>query len=94
MSVRITPGCGIASSLSLSGWLNHRPSLLVVSSIYADGRRLYNTLDDAGSMLDTISPQHHWKTLKELLTRHGIDPRPMGFAKVWQETPIWRTRRR
>ena len=58
---------------------------------HADGRRLYNTLTTLAWMLDTISPQHHWKKrLKELLTRHGIDPRPMGFAKAWQETPIWR----
>ena len=70
---------------------SHRPAPLVASLNHADSRRLYNTLTTLAWMLDTISPQHHWKKrLKELLTRHGIDPRPMGFAKAWQETPIWR----
>ncbi len=72
---------------------NHRPQALAASLNRKDTRRIYNTLAALAWLLDTISPQHHWKQrLKKLLAHdsaYGIDAQHMGFPPDWQQRPVW-----
>ncbi|AWB34862.1 hypothetical protein DBV39_15250 [Orrella marina] len=68
----------------------HRPSALVASLNPKDSRRLYNTLTVLAWLLDSISPQHHWKQrLKTSLLQHSIDPLHMGFPTDWERRVLW-----
>jgi abortive infection bacteriophage resistance protein len=54
-------------------------------------RRIYNTLVMLAYLMDCISPHHHWKQrLFELIDRHQIDVRKMGFPADYMERAIWR----
>ncbi len=69
----------------------HRPPALVASLNHQDGRRLYNTLTVLAWLLDSISPQHHWKQrLQALLVQYAIDPMRMGFPGGWEQMAIWK----
>lgn len=42
-------------------------------------------------LMDRISPGHRWKQrLFELLERHRIEARQMGFPADYRERPLWR----
>lgn len=54
-------------------------------------RRIYNTLVMLAYLMDRISPGHRWKQrLFELLERHRIEARQMGFPADYRERPLWR----
>jgi abortive infection bacteriophage resistance protein len=66
-----------------------RPQALA-ASLNLDSRRIYNTLSTLAWIMDCISPHHHWKArLRELLTRHSVNVKAMGFPKGWQALPVW-----
>ena len=69
----------------------HRPAVLV-SSLNRDApKKLYNTLVTLAYLLDTISPDHHWKQrLRDLLRDHAISESEMGFPKDWHNRAIWK----
>jgi abortive infection bacteriophage resistance protein len=70
--------------------LRHRPRALASSLDRDDGRRIYNTLTALAWLMDCTSPDHSWKLrLRELLERHRIDTRPMGFPADFMAMPIW-----
>jgi len=53
-------------------------------------RKLYNTLVILLHFMDTIAPQHHWRSrLKELISLHAAPVAAMDFPQGWQQRPIW-----
>ena len=67
-----------------------KPSDLYQNFNPEQDRKLYNTLVMVAFFMDTISPNHHWKTrLKALISNHAIDAKAMGFPIGWQTLPIW-----
>ncbi len=56
----------------------------------ASERKLYNTLVMLEYLMEIVSPGTHWKNrLIELVDRHGIDTKKMGFPDDWGELRIW-----
>jgi abortive infection bacteriophage resistance protein len=67
-----------------------RPKALA-ESLNRESKRIYNTLSVMAWLMDCVSPRHHWKSrLKELLARHAVDTRAMGFPQKWETLPVWR----
>ena len=53
-------------------------------------RKIYNSLVMLVHLLDIISPQHHWRSrLFDLLNKHHIDSKAMGFPVAWQSFSVW-----
>lgn len=53
-------------------------------------RKIYNSLVMLVFLLDIISPQHHWRCrLFDLLNKHHIDTKAMGFPVGWQSLAVW-----
>jgi abortive infection bacteriophage resistance protein len=53
-------------------------------------RKIYNSLVMLVFLLDIISPQHHWRCrLFDLLNKHHIDTKAMGFPAGWQSLAVW-----
>ena len=71
--------------------LPRKPKQLQQSLNMSHTKYLYNTLAILEYMMNTISPDHHWKArLISLLEKHPIaQPQAMGFPKDWQELAIW-----
>lgn len=68
------------------------PSLDVGPDRNQAPRRIYNILVILAYLMDCISPGHHWKQrLFELIERHRIDAKQMGFPADYLERPIWGT---
>jgi abortive infection bacteriophage resistance protein len=56
-------------------------------------RKLYNTLVILLHFMDTIAPQHHWRSrLKALISQHAAPVQGMGFPQDWLQREIWQVR--
>jgi abortive infection bacteriophage resistance protein len=67
-----------------------RPAIVAKSLNRDRERKIYNTLIIVIHLLNTISPNHHWKSkLLDLIERYNIDPRRMGFPNNFDSLPIW-----
>jgi abortive infection bacteriophage resistance protein len=68
-----------------------KPIQLISSFNRAEPRRLYNTLLMLIHFLNIISPKNHMKQrLLDLLEKHSIDVKFMGFPDDWQERNAWK----
>ena len=69
---------------------NKKPVSIVKSLNQSQKRKLYNTLVILIHLLDKISPSHSWKSrLIEVINKHQIDVRKMGFPEHFENLPIW-----
>ena len=67
-----------------------RPAIVANSLNQNQKRKIYNTLVIIIHLLDTISPNHHWKIkLLDLIARHNIATSRMGFPNNFDSLPIW-----
>ncbi|MCU7834920.1 MAG: Abi family protein [gamma proteobacterium symbiont of Taylorina sp.] len=71
---------------------NHLSKLITNFNLDAGSqRKLYNTLVMLAYLMDIICMEHHFRPrLKELLLKHNIDTRMMGFPTDWEQLPIWK----
>ena len=78
-------------SISLRSILPRDPAHLSQSLNAEQPKRIYTTLVILEYMMDTISPNHHWKgKLFKLLDDHTIiNTAAMGFPTDWKNRPIW-----
>ena len=66
-----------------------RPTI-VVSSFHSGDKRVYNTLVMLAYLMDVISRHHHWKhRLRDLIEKHRINTRAMGFPENFEVLDIW-----
>lgn len=62
----------------------------IINQFIPGSRKIYNTSIILLYFMDTISPQHNWRTrLRELLNKHSIPVNQMGFPRDWTEKNIW-----
>jgi len=55
-------------------------------------RKIYNSLVMLMHFLTIVSPGHHFKNrLLELIERHSIDVRAMGFPADWMKRNVWKS---
>ena len=74
---------------------NNRPADVVKSLNQSQKRKIYNTLVILIHLLNTISPNHHWKNkLLDLINRHKIDVSRMGFPSNFKSLPTWQKSRK
>lgn len=69
----------------------HKPSGLRAQMNTGEDRLIYNTLVILLHLVDTISPDHHWRQeLLSLLQAHPDVPiAAMGFRPDYRQLPIW-----
>lgn len=61
-----------------------------VASAFAPNRRLYNTLIILLYFMDTLAPNHTWRSrLIALLNRYAHTLPNMGFVGQWLHHPLW-----
>ncbi|MBF0180954.1 MAG: Abi family protein [Magnetococcales bacterium] len=68
-----------------------KPAPLIADFHPEANRKIYNTLVMLAWMMDRICPIHRWRRrLLDLLQRHSIDTRAMGFPNDFATRSIWR----
>ncbi|MEL6499784.1 MAG: Abi family protein [Cyanobacteria bacterium J06623_1] len=68
----------------------NRPQEIVSNLNFQATRKLYNTLVFLAYLMDCTSPRHHWKErLIDLLDKHQIDVKKMGFPENYRNLSIW-----
>lgn len=68
-----------------------RPATVLASINAQAPKKIYNTLVMLVHLLNTVSPEHHWKQkLIELLNNRNVPENEMGFPTHWRQHSLWK----